>query len=484
MNKSYIKRIFALVVTTVILFSVTACSKGGRKIIEVTLSTEDYEAILAAAGVKLPDAETCSSTGTTVKWLSWEDDFHNYSEDEIVNTGYFTFKEKYGCEVEWIETEYNSRYDTLANLILADEAPDGYPGASDTFPTRAIKGIFQSVDEYIDYSDPLWQGIKDYADKYFSLGGKHYTMISNTRFGRVCAYNRRTIDEWGFDDPAELFANYEWTWNRFSDMCIEFSDPDEERYALDGWTWDSAIMASCGTNIIAYNPETGLFESRVDDPRPQQAADVVYNLCKNNCVYPLWQRGWKIRNEVDGGGMNEGKLLFYIEGSWAFTGPVDEISAVWGDVTQNEIMFVPVPRNEHGDGVYYLEATQTAYCIVAGCDNPEGIALLASCERFKQIDPTVIDIDRKQLKETYLWTDEMLEMYDTCMELVSSGDVAIIDYYSGVGDTLDDVSSKFQSFARSSNVSSWAQIKEANQEKFDYYLKELNDSLIEFNKNS
>lgn len=79
--------------TTVILFSVTACSKGGRKIIEVTLSTEDYEAILAAAGVKLPDAETCSSTGTTVKWLSWEDDFHNYSEDEIVNTGYFTFKE-------------------------------------------------------------------------------------------------------------------------------------------------------------------------------------------------------------------------------------------------------------------------------------------------------------------------------------------------------------------------------------------------------
>ena len=78
----------------------------------------------------------------------------------------------------------------------------------------------------------------------------------------------------------------------------------------------------------------------------------------------------------------------------------------------------------------------------------------------------------------------MLEMYDTCMELVSSGDVAIIDYYSGVGDTLDDVSSKFQSFARSSNVSSWAQIKEANQEKFDYYLKELNDSLIEFNKNS
>ena len=265
-------------------------------------------------------------------------------------------------------------------------------------------------------------------------------------------------------------------------MCIEFSDVDADRFALDGWTWDSAIMASCGTNIIAYNPATGLFESRIDDPRPQQAADIVYNLCKNECVYPLWQRGWKLRNEVDGGGMNEGKLLFYIEGSWAFTGPVEEISAVWGDVTQNEIMFVPVPRNDNGDGRYYLEATQTAYCIVAGCDNPEGVALLASCERFKQVDPTVIDIDRKQLKETYLWTDEMLEMYDTCMELVSYGDVAIIDYYDGVGKNLDDAASKFQSFARSSNVSSWAQIKENNQDKFNYYLEELNKTLAEFTK--
>ncbi len=482
MSNSSLKKLIALFLTAVLVFSATACSKNKREIVELTLSTEDSAAILAAAGIKLPDAEACAASGTTVKWFSWDDDFHNYSEDEIVNTGYYTFKEKYGCEVEWIETTYNARYDNLANLILAGDAPDGYPGASDTFPERAIKGIFQSVDEYIDYNDPLWQGIKEYADKYFTLGGKHYTMISTTRFGRVCAYNRRTMDEWGFEDPAELFANDEWTWNKFMNMCLEFSDYDEDRFALDGWSWDSAIMASCGTNIIAYNPTTGLFESRIDDPRPEQAADIVYNLCKNRCVYPLWERGWKLRNEVDGGGMKEGKLLFYIEGSWAFTGPVEEISSVWGDIAQNEIMFVPVPRNENGDGRYYLEATQTAYCIVNGCDNPEGVALLASCERFKQVDPTVIDIDRKQLKETYLWTQEMLDMYDKCMELVSYGDVAIIDYYDGVGKSLDDVSSKFQSFARSSNVSSWAQIKETNQEKFNFYLDELNKTLTEFIK--
>lgn len=474
------KRMIALLLAIVAIFTMTACSDNKRKIVEVTLSTEDSEAILAAAGIRLPDVEQTAAAGKTVKWLSWEDSFHNYSEDEIVNTGYFTFKEKYGCEVEWIETSYGDRFDNLANLVLAGTAPDGYPGASDIFPMRCVKGVFQSVDEYIDYDDPLWAGIKEYADKYFSINGKHYNMISTIRVARVCAYNRRVMEEWGFEDPAELYYNDEWTWDKFYDMCVEFSDPDEDRYALDGWSWDAAFMASSGTHVYSYNPDTSRFESHADDPRLELAADIVYNLNKNECIYPLWNHGWKIRNGVDGAGMKEGQLLFYIEGSWAFTGPVAEISSVWGDITQNEIMFCPLPRYANGDGVYYLESTQTGFAIVSGAENPEGVALLASCERFKVIDPTVVSIDRKQLEETYLWTDEMLEMYDTCIELVTAGDVAILDFYDGVGTKLNDVGNKFKKFARSSNVSSWAQIKENNMEQLNYYLDELNQLLDEF----
>ena len=43
------------------------------------------------------------------------------------------------------------------------------------------------------------------------------------------------LKNWGFDDPAELFANDEWTWKVFYDMCLDFSDPDADRYAIDGW---------------------------------------------------------------------------------------------------------------------------------------------------------------------------------------------------------------------------------------------------------
>lgn len=43
------------------------CSNNKRQIVEVTLSTEDAEAILAAASIGLPAAEVTMASGTTIK---------------------------------------------------------------------------------------------------------------------------------------------------------------------------------------------------------------------------------------------------------------------------------------------------------------------------------------------------------------------------------------------------------------------------------
>ena len=73
------KRIFAISATIVLCMSMLltfgGCGKRKREIVKLTLSTEDSEAILAAAGIMLPDAETTSAAGTTVKYYGWEDPF-------------------------------------------------------------------------------------------------------------------------------------------------------------------------------------------------------------------------------------------------------------------------------------------------------------------------------------------------------------------------------------------------------------------------
>ena len=479
-----IKKLLAIGLVLLMIFTLVGCGKNKRKIVEVTLSTEDAEAILAAAGITLPDAEEVVVSGTSIKWFAWYDGFHNYDEAEVVNTGYWTFKEKYGCEIEWVETTWAARFDELANLILGGTAPDFYPADNETFPTYAIKGMFQSVNDYVDYDDPLWEGMRDFVDKYFSLGGYRCIIATDNNFESVVPYNRRVIEEWGFDDPAELYYNDEWTWDVFYEMCLDFTDPDEDRYALDGWAYSSAIMDSCGTQIVSLDLNTNKYVSHVDDPRLERAAELLYNLSKNECIYPLWNNGWATRNGTDneGAGVKDGLTLFYIRGTWAFTGTVEEISQNWGDVAANELMFVPMPRDPDGDGNYYIQAKAAGYCIINGSENPEGGALFAACERFKVLDPTVVSIDRRQLEEKYLWTEEMLEMYDTCKALAQKGENTLVEYGEGLGAQLYSRSDGLKIIARQSptNSTTWAQAKEQNAESLQYYIDELNTKVDEF----
>ena len=41
------------------------------------------------------------------------------------------------------------------------------------------------------------------------------------------------MDEWGFEDPAELFRNNAWTSDKMMDMSKTFTDPEEGRYAFN-----------------------------------------------------------------------------------------------------------------------------------------------------------------------------------------------------------------------------------------------------------
>lgn len=478
------KRLICILLAAILIISLVGCGKQKRQIIKLTLSTEDSEAILAAAGIRLPDVAEVAAAGTTVKWFAWYDGFHNYDEGEVVNTGFFTFTEKYGCEVEWIECTWGDRFNDLANLVLSSTAPDFAPGNSETFPNYAIKGIFAPVDDYIDYDDPLWANMKGFADKYFSIGGKHYMICTDSSFGNVCAYNRRVVDEWGYDDPATLFANDEWTWDIFYQMCVDFTDGDENRYAIDSWAYSVALMRSSGATIVNLDHDTNKFVSNIDDPRLERAASLLYDLTKNECCYPKWKNGNKIRNDVNGGGIKEGLCLFWLSPSFVFTGPLEEMSAIWGDIEAGELMFVPVPRDPNGDGNYYIETTPVGYCLVQGAPNPEGVALLAACDRFKIVDPTVISIDRRQLEEKYKWTQEMLEMWDTCYELANNSDVAIIGYGEGYGTKLNSIVDRLDNLAHGDirDTLTWAQAKEKYTDNLTFYCDELNATISEMGK--
>ncbi len=478
------KRFIALALVLVLIFALVGCGKQKRQIIKLTLSTEDSAAILAAAGIKLPPAETAAGANSVVKWLAWYDEFHNYREDEVINTGFYTFTEKYNGDVEWIECDYFERFNDLANLILSGDPPDFTPfGTNSTacYPMCCIKGQYQPIDPYINYEDPLWADMKETAD-YFVLGGNHYGIVFDLGVANVVPYNRRVLEEWGFDDPAELFANDEWTWDKFYEMCVDFSDFDEDRFGVDGYAYAGALVESTGQQMLQID-ENGNFYSNIDSVEIERAENIIYDLAKNDCCYHSATSRWPRTmggEVVFGNGVKDGKCLFYVIGISFFTDTVEEVSALWGDIEAGELMFAPMPRDPQGDGIYYMCSTISAYGIVAGAANPEGAALLAACNRFKIVDPTVVRIDRKQLEEVYMWNEDMLNMWDTCRELALAHQR--IDLTGNLPDNLQDVINNLdRGIVRAAEPTSWAQLKEKNRESFEYYIDELNDLIAEYN---
>lgn len=472
------KKTLSLILAALMIIALVGCGGKKRQPIQLTLNTEDSQAILAAAGIKLPDISEAKGANSSITYFGWVDFINNYTEDQIINTGYWTFREKYGGKVVFSETTYQERYDKLATLIMGGDAPDFFPaGVSSeaTFPMYCVKGTFQPVDQYVDYTDPLWEGMAEAAEA-FALGSRHFAFVTDITFRNVCPYNRRVVvDDWGFEDPAELYANDEWTWSKFYDMCMEFSDEESDRFGVEGDAYNGALVQEATGRKIIHKDEDGNYYADVDDPVIEAANNLLYDLRKNGCCYHKGNSYWAGRNDpkVPGNAVKDGLTLFYITYFTDIQGPVDEIATTWGDITQGEVMFVPLPRYDDGDGEYYLASIPTGYMLVSHATNPDGVALFASCERFKYIDPTVDRIDRRQLQEKYQWSQEMLDMYDECRRLILKNAGMYLN--GNLTDSANDAYNAFRDLvSRSNTETSWAQVKEQYKDQLDYYLEDMN----------
>ncbi|MCD7784035.1 MAG: YgdI/YgdR family lipoprotein, partial [Oscillospiraceae bacterium] len=73
------KRIIAMLMAGLMIMALVGCGSSSREVVQLTFATQDAEAILAAAGILLPDAEETAASGSTIRWFAWYDGMQNYS---------------------------------------------------------------------------------------------------------------------------------------------------------------------------------------------------------------------------------------------------------------------------------------------------------------------------------------------------------------------------------------------------------------------
>ena len=461
-----------LAMTTAVSLAGCASSGGGEHgylleqetttALTVAINTETLAPEQEEQVADLADSLTGELENKNVKWLSFYDPWHATTQGNTKPVSMELFEKKYGGEVEYYQTTWANQYSDLSTFVLGGEGIDFFP-ASEAVPKCVISGMTQPYDQYIDWSNPLWESVADVNDM-FRISGSHYLMVCQTTEGYVVYYNRKVMEENGFEDPKELYEKGEWTLTKFKDMLLEFVDPEAEHYGLDGWFNCTPLYLASGVPSISISD--GKVKSNIMDPDFERAMTYQSELNRNGLILDKSLFDWKTQIQYIG----EGKELFYIGGLYEIEQSPDIWTVTFGE--PEDVFFVPIPRDEDADK-YYYNAEFDCYNLCKGAQNPEGVARLMECVIASYSDENAIEISNEKHKNDFGWTDEMLEMKREVKRLTTENPVR--DIYGGMPSETSSIIS--DAINQPIQGGDWYSVRESITEAVDLSVQEVNDAV-------
>lgn len=468
MKKELVKKLSVISAMAIAASSLAGCGSSGSESQEASTlpTTAGTTATMAeeqAAVVEQVEIEDEKLENGTLKWLSFWD--INPTEGKPVPVSLQLFQTKYGGKIEYIPTTYETRYNDLATKVLGGDSPDMFSACDlDLFPGKVAAGMFEPMDYYLDFNSDAWTDGARQLNEMHSVGGKHYIACTSTSTGMVMIYNKKTIEENGLEDPAELAYNNEWTWQKFKDMCYEYADKEEGKYAVGGWWYEPGMILTTGVPVIGM--EDGTLVNNLMSPELERVESLFLEMKNAGVMYPYAEYDWTVKPEWVG----EGKTLFYPIGRWALLEP--DLSA-YGET--DDIMIVPTPRYENADA-WYLTAHGgvDAYALCKGAPNPEAVAAYIKCLQVQVNDESVQDVNEEQLRTEYHWTDEMIDMDRYITELTNAHPV--VDFYASVNTDVTDMLTNSIKDA-SYNGTDWYSTRESLNDAVQTNVDAMNETL-------
>lgn len=353
----------------------------------------------------------------TVKWLAHYD-LNSAGVNSAKPAGVELFEKKYGGKIEWYPTTWSNRYNDLSTFILGGQSIDIFPG-EDVYnlPKGVVNGTFQYVDDYIDLKDSIWKNTKNAMETY-QFGGKHFMFVTDVKAGNLVYYNTATVKKHKLDDPWELYEKGEWNWNTFKKMLKEFVDEDEERYGIDGYWSENALLCSAG--MPSVKNVNGHVVSKLKSKTVKKAMDYQYGLYEDGLVFPREWFNWSEQPQF----MGTGNELFYIGGEWIIDSAPDEWTL---GIPPKNLGVVPVPSPKGYKP--YQGALLDGYVLCKGAENPEGAARLAECSIIAAYDKDVRKLERRKKTEDYGWTSKTAGRVDKINALARK--YPVVDLASG-----------------------------------------------------
>ena len=400
------KKVLSGVLAMAMVASLAACSDDNNNDAVVTTTTaatvevntagfsEEEMAIITSILDELPDTEL---ENKTVKWLG---NYHHYPDGlgASKSIALELFEQKYdGVIEEYYIEDFQQLSQKLSDYLMSDEGIDFFVFDESNLPAGISSGKFVPVDDYVDWTLPAWQYVKQ-GMEMFEFGGKHFMFVTGLESRVQCWYNKKTIEDNGYDDPWELWEAGNWNWDTFKEMLIDFSDPDNDMIGLDNWFYSAALYMSCG--VTGVSSKDGHLVNNLKDPTLAKAMDFGYELYQNGCIIDWNKYEWTTQLQK----MGDGSELFDITGYWQFT-MAPELWEARIDPEYLDVVPVPSPAGSET----FAQATPTGFQLCKGTRNPEGVALYSLCNIAAAMDKDAEAISDRQARDDYGWTQDTID---------------------------------------------------------------------------
>lgn len=475
-----LKKTLAGVSALTLTMSMTACG-GGNESAETTADTvatttqatvalntetmaeEDQKTLEDVANEALQDVEL---ENKTIKWLAHYDINPSTARGDSESVNINLFKTKYGGEIKWYSTTWNTRYSDLSTYVLGGEGIDFFPCDTAALPKGVVSGMFQPIDEYIDMDSPLWTDVKE-AMEIYNFNGKHYEFVNSVSAEAVVIYNKQTISENGLDDPWELYQSGEWNWDTFTAMLESFCDPDADQWGLDGYWNEKALLLSAG--VPSVSSVDGTLTVNLNDPNIEKAMNWSYELNTKGLVLDMSLFDWQEQPQF----MGEGRELFYICGAWA----VQAAPETWSTkIPPENLGLAPVPSPAGSDP--YQGATLDGWVLCKGAANPQGVALFAECTRLANTNDEAIAIADKKVMDEYGWSEELIAINKEINDLARQ--YPVVDLATGISTDVASITTDGGSeigLRAAFHGFEWATTRDEISEVVEMLVKEVDDQV-------
>lgn len=467
-----IKRILCALIALSMSLTVMGCTKS-----------ED-ESSSHVDVVAVPDAETIESIpdGAEKELVYLGDGDLNPTGNSEKSTELSLFEQK-GGSIKFNRTTFNTKYDDLATAIMSGkDIPDIFKHEWAAFPCQVLQGMYQPIDEIVDFNSDMWAAEKKTADQY-ELNGKHYVAPLRNKVSSLIFYDNNVISNEGLEDPYTMWQNGEWDWDTMTDLMdayVKGAQGEDPRYGINGF-YASQIIQQTGQTMVTYDKEDLTFKNNLKNPDIERAENLIYDWKKNGYVLEGWYGSARECFKAN--------CLFYAMGDWAATGESNgpKNGENWG--------CVPMPSDPNNKDQLITTPEMIAYMWVKGSTKKEAVKCWFECYHAAYSDPEYLKVAKEKfMVDNPNWTDEM---YDVSSTITSNDYLMICEYGYGVSAELG-LASKFDPVTDRSLIKAlyelvtitseegtqqtWSQIRNKYTATVDANIEQLNSDIKEFVK--